>query len=187
MWDYKEFKDFLKYNDQEIKRLTYTNYIEIYGDNPTIESESFYIEYLSKFKPVEYCIDESLANEFNFELLLRLTAGSFSSVYELQLPKNETIPELMITVGSCGQKVTRTITSLMPTQLKRMFDIYVEENMNLSILLNEDEGERVAIEGERLMRINQYQDRINEIKAFTGFRKAEQKISNRVNELLKKL
>ena len=184
MWDYKEFKKFLKYNDEESKRLTYTNYIEIYGDNPTIESEPFYTEYLSAFKPIEYCFNKSLENEFSFEALLRLTVASFSSEYKFQLAKRETIPELLITVGNGRQKVTRTITSLMPMQIKRMFDIYMEEQMNLAGLLT-DECERLAIEGERLKRIKQYQVRLNEIAALTDYKNVE-KISNRIKELLNK-
>jgi hypothetical protein len=184
LWNYKEFKNSLKYHEDNSKRLTYTNYIEIYGDNLTIESEPFYTEYLSKFKPLEYCIDESLANEFDFELLLRLTVGSFSSEYEFQFEEKKTIPELLITVSSGNQKISKKISELFCFQITRMFEIYVEEQMNLATLLT-DLGEKLAIEGERQMRITRYQDRLNEIAALTGYKNVE-KISNRIDELLKK-
>ena len=60
--------------------------------------------------------------------------------------------ELFIAVKSGDQSVVKTVSELWSFQVLRLYEIYIEEQMNLQILKKEDESESGAIDQERVMR-----------------------------------
>ncbi|MEI8252342.1 MAG: hypothetical protein WCG25_00995 [bacterium] len=50
----------------------------------------------------------------------------------------------------------KTVSELWSFQVLRLYEIYVEEQMNLHALKAEDENEKNAIDQERSMRINRW-------------------------------
>jgi len=118
-----------------------------------IKDQDWYTEYLSKFQPIEYKIPEELKEDFDWDLLLQLVVWSFSSDYELKKEENVDLKELFIAVKSWDQSVVKTISELRSFQILRLYEIYIEEQINLHSLMMEEENEKTAIEWERESRI----------------------------------
>ena len=158
LFDYAEFLEELKNHSDETKREIYEKWIKI-SNVQKLEDEPFY-EYLMQFEAVPYNVPEELEEDFDWNLLLRLCAASFSSHYKLALPNddsfNKNIAELEITVSSGDQTVTKNISELWSFQILRMHEIYLEEQINLYTLACEDEAEQNCIESEKKERVKLY-------------------------------
>lgn len=173
LFDYNNFIEELKENEK--KKEVVEKYTKYYGsqDNVDIYNTQFYKDYLSKFEiPFNLAIPEDLEAEFDWDLLIRLVAGSFSSNYDLDIDeKSQSIPivHLFITVKRGNESVTKDITELWSFQVLRLFEIYVEEQMNLFSLMkevedNEDdeynEGEEEAILAEQKICLAKYKQKV---------------------------
>lgn len=121
-----------------------------------IKDQSWYTEYLVKFKTTKFLVPDELEKDFDRDLLQQLVLWSFSSDYELKWEKEQN-PELYIAVKSGEQSVVKKISELRSFQVQRLYEIYIEEQLNLHILKQEDENEKNAIEQERGMRLKRRQ------------------------------
>lgn len=108
-----------------------------------------FTEYVNDFSTIDYKIPEELAADFNWELLMKLVAASFSSDGLLEVNEGESLPEFLISVQSGEQVVVKKISELRWFQILRLYEIYAEEQMNLQILIAEDEKEKDAILAQR--------------------------------------
>ena len=120
----------------------------------------WYTEYLSKFPYVPFITPDELWDDFDWALLEKLVTWSFSSDYELKLDKDTQKNELYIAVKSWDQSVVKTVSELWSFQMSRLYEIYVEEQMNLQILRKEnaeDEQSVQAIDSEREMRLKKWE------------------------------
>lgn len=117
-----------------------------------IKDQIWYTEYLTKFEPLPYETPEELKDDFDRDLLEQLVIGSFSSDYELKKEEKKSEKELYIAVKSGDQSVVKTVSELRSFQILRLYEIYIEEQMNLHSLKAEDENEKNTIEQEREMR-----------------------------------
>jgi vacuolar-type H+-ATPase subunit I/STV1 len=107
--------------------------------------------------PLSYRVPEELKSDFNRDLLEQLVVASFSSDYELKKGAEEAVDkELFIAVKSGDQSVVKTISELRSFQILRLYEIYIEEQINLHALMHEDEKEKAAIEQEREMRLKKW-------------------------------
>lgn len=77
--------------------------------------------------------------DFDWDLLLRLILGSFSSDYQLAMNEERNLNDLIITVKNGDQSITKTIAELWSFQILRIYEIYIEEQLNMEILRAEDE------------------------------------------------
>lgn len=114
-------------------------------------------EYLINFKTMSYAIPDELENDFDWDLLQQLVVGSFSSDYELKKEDNKDQPELYIAVKSGDQSIVKKVSELRSFQIQRLYEIYVEEQLNLEILRQEKDdewnySEKTPIDSERIMR-----------------------------------
>jgi hypothetical protein len=134
LFDFESFIEELRNNENEDKREIIVRYESIFGPMPNnIWECSFYTDYLNFFEPVKYAVPEEIEDEFNYDLLLRLAVASFSSEYELINMGKQT--ELSITVMSEKDKTTKVISELWAFQILRLFEIYIEEQINLTTLI----------------------------------------------------
>ena len=122
-----------------------------------IEEQLWYKEYLAKFSFVPFLTPDELGDDFNWETLEKLVVGSFSSDYELKLDAEKGNNELYIAVKSGDQSVVKTVSELWSFQMLRLYDIYVEEQMNLQILKKEEEEEQGAIDAERAVKLKKWE------------------------------
>ena len=109
----------------------------IQGD---IKDQEWYTDYLAKFSAVSYRVPEELKDDFDWDLLEQLVLGSFSSDYELKKEKEDEEKELYIAVKSGDQSVVKTVSERRSFQILRLYEIYIEEQMNLHSLRKEEEN-----------------------------------------------
>jgi len=162
LFDFQAFIEELreKPEKKQIVEKYETLFWPIQGD---LKDQIRYTEYLVKFEPLPYETPEELKNDFDRDLLEQLVVGSFSSDYELKTVTDwkEGIPqsgkeekkELYIAVKSWEQSVVKMVSELRSFQILRLYEIYIEEQMNLHSLKAEDENEKNTIDAEREMRL----------------------------------
>lgn len=150
LFDFWSFIQELKENPE--KKEIISKYETHFGNITWgIKDQPRYTEYLSKFKATKFLVPDELKNDFDRDLLQQLVLGSFSSDYELKWDDDQD-PELYIAVKSGDQSVVKKVSELRSFQVQRLYEIYVEEQINLHMLKKDDENEKNAIEQERIMR-----------------------------------
>ncbi|MBU1757889.1 hypothetical protein KKG31_01710 [Patescibacteria group bacterium] len=154
LFDFQAFIEELR--EKPEKKQIVEKYEKLFGPvQGEIKDQIWHNEYLSKFLPMEYKVPEELKNDFDWGLLLQLVAGSFSSDYEIKKTEDKD-KELFIAVKSGEQSVVKTVSELRSFQILRLYEIYIEEQMNLHALKAEDENEKNAIDSERELRIKKW-------------------------------
>lgn len=136
-----------------------------------IKDQQWYKEYLINFKTISYIVPDELQNEFEWDLLLQLVGASFSSECffdkkEIEWQNGEekkAIYDLTISVKSGDQTVIKKVSELRSFQILRLYEIYVEEQMNLQILIKEDEKEAQAIISQRQARLQRWKVMIDSL------------------------
>lgn len=123
-------------------------YTQYYGDqsNMDIHDTTFFKEYLNKFVcPFQLATPEGLEDDFDWDLLVKLIVASFSSEYDLVLDKEwkknpigKPKVHIYVTVTSRKQTITEDIEELWSFQIMRMFEIYVEEQMDFFNIIAEE-------------------------------------------------
>ena len=125
-----------------------------------IKDQIWYTDYLSKFPTQAYLTPEDLDDDFDWDILEKLVIGSFSSDYELKQNDKDGWWELYIAVKSWDQSIVKTVSELWSFQILRLYEIYIEEQMNLQILMNEEdedwEWEKEALISERQVRLKKW-------------------------------
>lgn len=104
---------------------------KIKGD---IKDQKWYKEYLSKFNRVpNYKKPESFEDEFDWELLFQLIAGSLCSDYWLEYPDISRLsePELVVKVTQGNETNEKKISELWSFQILRLFEIYILEQIRI--------------------------------------------------------
>ena len=118
----------------------FEKFIEGFDENSVIEDMSFYKDYLSKFD-VERAFDgfnltaveNDLLSKDDMFLLSRLILASFSSSYDILYDKQSNSIDFSVSVTSGEQSITKKISEIWSFQIMRLFDIYVNEQIELSI------------------------------------------------------
>ena len=120
-----------------------------------IQDQIRFKEYLTNFEYIPFATPEELGDDFDWALLQRLVAGSFSSDYELKFDQEKHEYELYIAVKNWDQSVVKTLSELWSFQVLRLYEIYIEEQLNLHILKAEDEDQG-AIDAQREVRLKKW-------------------------------
>jgi hypothetical protein len=126
------------------------------------DKQEWYTQYVSKFDAIDYKVPEELKGDFDWKFLQQLVLASFSSDYELKKSpedkdNKDALRDLYIAVKSGDQSVVKTVSELWSFQILRLYEIYIEEQINLHALMYEDEKEKTAIQQEREMRLKRRQ------------------------------
>jgi len=126
------------------------------------DQQEWFTQYVSLFNPIECKIPEELKSDFDWGFLQQLVLSSFSSDYEFKKATEdkdnaEALKDLYIAVKSGDQSVVKTVSELWSFQILRLYEIYIEEQINLHALMYEDEKEKTAIQQEREMRLKRRQ------------------------------
>lgn len=150
-------------------------YIAQYGlewDTP-IEKHPFYKDYLSKFR-IDWKVatpPEVLMSAREKNLLVRLVLGSFSSSYSLALterwkanPTGKAEVDLRISVKSDGRYISKTVSDLWSFQIRRLFSIYIDEQINL-LMAADDEDDMEEYREEQQKRLQGYADKMKDISS----------------------
>ena len=151
LFDFNAFIEELRENPD--KKVIVEKYEKVFGTiSGEIEDQEWYKEYVSKFETIEYAVPAELKNDFNWGLLLQICASSFSSAFVLTMENDQL--ELSIIVKSSDQTVKKSISELWSFQILRLYEIYLEEQMNLHALKYDDEKETKSVDNERNRKLN---------------------------------
>ncbi len=157
LFDFGSFIQELRENPE--KKEIVEKYEKFFGPiTGWIKDQVWFTKYLVQFKATKFLLPNELEKDFDRDLLQQLVLGSFSSDYELKSEWGKDVdPELYIAVKSGDQSVVKKVSELRSFQVQRLYEIYIEEQLNLHILKEEDENEKNAIEQERVMRLKRRQ------------------------------
>ena len=144
--------------------------MESVDENSVIEDMPFYKDYMSQFD-VEQAFDglnlsaeeETLLSRDDLYLLLRLVSASLSSKYKIIYDKPSNTVDLSITVESGGQSATRNIADLSFSQIKRLFEIYLNELFEFSIC-EFDAEEQERFEAEQKDRLMLFEKEVRQLR-----------------------
>ncbi len=186
LFDFQAFIEELKENPEK-KQIVEKYEKLIWPINGTIKDQEWYTEYLSKFDPVSYKIPTELVDDFDWDLLQQLVLWSFSSDYELKNWEEESERELYIAVKSGDQSVVKTVSELWSFQILRLYEIYVEEQMNLHTLRKEEEEDKIAIDWERDARHKRWKAVLDTFDKEELSKKAKEEQESKLGDLMWKL
>lgn len=131
--------------------LKYEEHIEPLTDGMDVTGTAFYKKLRSMFDisslldDFSLTVPEYLESDYDYPLLLLLVLGSLSSRWELEPCKDGRSFRLKICVNAGGSKCEKYLDELVFYQIERLFEIYVEEQMNLSFSAKEDGCEDVLL------------------------------------------
>lgn len=186
LFDFQAFIEELR--EKAEKKQIVEKYESLFGPvQGDIKDQIWYTEYLSKFEPLKYETPEELKNDFDRDLLEQLVVGSFSSDYELKKEEGKEDKELYIAVKSGEQSVVKTVSELRSFQILRLYEIYIEEQMNLHSLKAEDENEKNTIDQEREMRLKRWDAVIQTIDRDELAQKAKSEQAGKMEDLMSQL
>lgn len=150
LFNYMEFLEELRTNNDPKKRWLIEQWHK-FSSAKSLEEEPFY-DYLKKFnvKNISYKLPADFSNDFDWQLLFQLIAASFACEYELIYPnidesddeisKNK-LPELNISVNYLNISRSAVVSELDPSQIKKLYDIYLSEQIKFYIIKIEDDEE----------------------------------------------
>ncbi len=186
LFDFQAFIEELR--EKPEKKQIVEKYESLFGPIQwDIKDQWRYTEYLSKFETLPYETPEELKNDFDRDLLEQLVIWSFSSDYELKKEEGKKEKELYIAVKSGEQSVVKTVSELRSFQILRLYEIYIEEQMNLHALKSEDENEKNTINQEREMRLKRRDAVRQTIDREDVAEKAKKEQAGKMEDLLWKL
>lgn len=160
LFDYEAFLVLLEESDDDTKRDIYDKWLEI-SFAERLEDEPFY-EYLESFDPIVYKVPSSCADDFDWDLLLRLVAGSFSSDFELELGEARyDNPELVIIVPTDDGSQSYKVSEQSIEAINNLFEIYALEQINIAIMQAEGEMSESLIDEMKESKLNKYNDKID--------------------------
>lgn len=169
LFDFQQFVEELRENEKKSEIIN--KFEEHYGSlqGKDLSEMPFYKDYLAKFEVDDELVQrlkvpDELIDEFDYRLLLILVAGSLSSNYSLEHCDDTDKERLKITVQSGDQSITKYLDDLWSFQIYRLFEIYVEEQMNMDILTSNSEEEKDAILEEREMRLKAFKVKMTILK-----------------------
>lgn len=173
------FWEELREHSDPKKRNIIRKYEAMFGSlkDMDIRQTRFCRNYLSKFNfPFRVNTPEELEDDFDWDLLQRLIAGSFSSEMTLHVnqewlenPTDDILVDVHITVKSGDQQLEKRLDELWSFQILRLFEIYIEEQMNLLITAydtedNEDDDE-VECDVSQIQPVTDEEDDDEELRA----------------------
>lgn len=159
LFDFHAFIEELRENEK--KKEIVEKYEKYYGKiTGEVKDQRYYKEYLINFKMLPYDVPEELKDEFDWKLLSQLIASSFSSECSLKVTKDKKLPTFNIVVAAGDQTVDKSVAELWSFQVLRLYEIYIEENMNLQTLMKYDGKEAQVILSQRQTRLEKWRKHV---------------------------
>jgi len=187
MLDFKTFIENLKENPE--KKEIVEKYEKLVENLPEdFRQTIIWKDYLSKFdiEWIDLLMPEFIDEEFDFDLLFRLIIWSFSSTYVLEKTEDWKY-ELVINVSAWDKSIAKNFSELWGFQIARMYEIYIEEQMNLEILKYEDEKEAEIIESQRIANLEKWKLVKENLEAEKLRQLEEKEKKEKLNDLMSKL
>ena len=187
-FNFKQFIENLRENEEKKDIVEkYEKHVEILPEY--FEDTIIYKDYLSKFdiSDLDLLLPEYIDEDFDWNLLLRLVIGSFSSTYVLEEDEETWKDQLVINVSAWDKHVAKRLEELWGFQIARMYEIYIEEQMNLEILAHEDEKEKDIVLSQRATNLDKWKLVLENLKAKKLKEQEEKEKQEKLNDLMSQL
>lgn len=188
-FNFETFIEELHQNDKKKEMLE--KYEQHFGclDGARLEDQPFFKQYLSSFEipadlPKNLAVNEKLAQDFDFGLLLCLVASSFSSEYNLKYDEIDNKIHLWISVTSGGESLEKDLLTLWSFQINRLYEIYIAEQMELTILATEDEQTEKDIKKERDIHLRLFTEKVEAVNHLMDLHTAYQELKSEYEKLV---
>lgn len=188
MFNFKNFIETLQ--DSEEKKDIIDKYEKLVEVVPEkFEDTIIYKDYLSKFYiwDLKLLYPEYIDKEFDWDLLIRLVISSFSSSYAIDYDEETWKSELIINVSAGDKHIAKKLSELWGFQIARMYEIYIEEQMNLEILAHEDEKEKDIVLSQRSSNLDKWKLVLDNMQAQKLKEKEEKEKKNKLDDLMNQL
>lgn len=155
-----DFLSFLENHPDHQKKEIIKRYKDALGGTipDSLEEQPWYVDYVGRFSlPGPYKIPESLSDDFDWNLLVRLSAASFSTNAQLKWDELSSKLELILGVENAGIQVTKKVSELLAFQVQNLFNIFAEEQVNLYNYIQEDEKQAGEILHQRRLKLTQWE------------------------------
>lgn len=165
VFDFIVFINELRADSEKCKMIeSYEKLVESF-DGKQIHELKFYQDYYSKINATPYKVPEEYKNDFDWDLLARLTIGSISSEYSFEFSNDEDdLPELIISASSGNGSVTKMISELWSFQIFKMYEIYISEAINLQWLMVDSDLEFNTIDSFRKEKLTKWDSSYKKLK-----------------------
>ena len=148
----------------------FEKFIEGFDENSVIEDMPFYKDYVSKFD-VEHAFDgfvltaveNELLTKDDLFMLFRFILASFSSSYDILFDKRSNSIDFSVSVTFGEQSITKKIAELWSFQIMRLFDIYVNEQIEISIE-DYDSEELEDLKEQQKIRLMVFEKKVRQIQ-----------------------
>jgi len=128
----------------------------------SIKKMPFYDEYLAKFENVQCDYVKPFYSLYGNDLLFRLIAGSYSSSWGFEFQEKTGDFRLFIRVSAGNKAVTKYLDDLCSFQIKKMYRIYLEEQINMALLMYDDHYDANRIHDSRKKIIDRFYEQTDE-------------------------
>ena len=135
----------------------------------SVEELPLYKDYLVHFdtKDIKLFAPENSTDIYDLDLLLRLVVSSFSSSWKFEFVEDSDAMRLWIKVCTADKSVDKYLDMLLNFQIARMYEIYIEEQINLEIMKFEDEREAYIVESQREDQLKKYDAQLSRYRKHT--------------------
>ena len=173
----------------EDKKLRFKKVLEGIDQDAVVEDLPFYKTYLSRFD-VEWALDgyklaaedgESVATRDDLLMLYRFVAASFSSSYDFVYDEETNSVELQITVKSGDTILTKTIAELYSIQIVRLFEIYLNEQIDLFSLQCEEDEDSEYTESEQKQNVMLFEKKVRQLRDLQGSKEIRADLDDLLN------
>ncbi len=188
MFDFESFIENLKENPEKKEIVEkYEKFVETMPAK--FEDTIIYKDYLSKFdiSDLDLLYPEYIDDDFDWDLLLKLILGSFSSTYVFEKDEETWKDLLVINVSSGDKHAVKKLNELWGFQISRMYEIYIEEQLNLEILAHEDEKEKDIVLSSRAGNLDKWNLALENLKMKKLKEKEEQEKQTKLDDLMSQL
>jgi len=172
-FDFKRFIESLDNNDDKHEIIEkYKKHVGIdLRRVERIEDLPLYKDYLAHFdtKGIKLFAPEYLDDGFDLDLLLRVVVGSFSSGWAFEFVDGSDAARLLIKVSAGDRHIDKYLDALWGFQIARRYEIYIEEQLELEVLMFEDENgkEEEIIESQRHRQLEKYDEQLARYRKHT--------------------
>jgi len=188
MFDFEAFIESLKDNNE--KKEIVEKYEKFVEKMPVrFEDTIIYKDYLSKFdiSDLDLLYPEYIDDNFDWDLLLKLVLGSFSSTYVIEKDEETWKDVLVINVSSWDKNAVKKLNELWGFQIARMYEIYIEEQLNLEILAHEDEKEKDIVLSSRAWNLDKWKLALENLKMKRMKEDEEKEKQSKLDDLMSQL
>ena len=182
-------KAVLERQKDEGKKKRFEKVLEGIGKDSVVEDLPFYKTYLSRFD-VELAFDgcklaaeggDTMATRDDLLMLYRFVAASFSSSYDFVYNEENQSVDLQITVESGDARLTKTIDGLFSFQIVRLFEIYLNEQIDLFALQNDDDEDPEAAWQERKVKLLLFEKKVRQLRDLQGSKEIRSDLDDLLN------